>query len=529
MHASSTATLNNSTVPKMSTMSTFVPSSGPSEAIQKTHSLSSKSSTLSETKSWKETDDDDNIDDLIADVAGSSAINFSKFMNKSSAEKKEMHMGDHDDHNAVDYEKFGQIKRLSASKEEKSTPFSLAESKSSSTGKNNVTHSSLDDDDDLEFLSKGKTATSPNQNRPLPPIPRSRSRDEQVRDLISREKSESSEDVSDDYDDDYEEVKYKAKKPSLPAVPVKSAEVKSEDDRSPESKTVARSRSEEKEENSVPLKNEKKEEFHQETDDDEVVEEVDELDEPVEEEEDEEEDESRIQAVKEVTKPIASSPELKSSPVSPKEQTVSSPPDLESLAARVTSSSVRTLQPLPSGRNDVKAESLPPVLGKKPSSTLGALPELKVSNRFGNVSISELLPTESKNDIEIGKKSTADDKESGPEVSSDEEEEEDYSQLDQEISKDIENLNKSMEKSFESSKDASEMKGGNVNSKIVQSKYEDNSSSSNRANVSRLSQVSYSSVMTTHCHLLPIFFFCFILLFIAVVVVWNYSLHTWME
>jgi hypothetical protein len=425
-----------------------------------------------------ESSDDFNIPDL------SSAINFSKFMNKSRAESKEMMMGGEDDgHIHQSHDLHHNNNRVADAKHEyKEEPvhnqYKHHHVEEEPEEIEEVEEEEEEEDDEYNFdYSKSKLL---NKDR-LAPLPshdtinttavnhshhnnHDHHNHTNLRDKLDRRASEE----SDDFTDDYEEILYKKDKHSNNNNLVES---KTDDHHHPHNTHQEEedfSHSQPKHSTVVPHTVPVHEEKHKydEEEEEEAVEEV--LEEIAEnlEELSHEFEESKQSGDGLIEPPFPTRSVAKGELTPPTSVSPKSPSDFKSHSHSRSHDEKLDYQPSRRG------EPLPSLYQKKPlSSSLPALGELKVPNRSNPPSFLE------------EKKHMEEKEPAGPELDSDEGEEEDYSQLDQEISQEIAN------KSFEKGELLPQDNFPHVQSKVVASKYDDGSqSNSNRVSVNRLNQ-----------------------------------------
>lgn len=511
-----------------------VSSKGPSPTIHQSRSMSRSSEekftpSPKELKSYLEDDDDDDLN--IPDI--SSAINFSKFLNKSRAEQKEMMLGDDEPQSKPALS--STIPKIPISQpklEEKPVP--IVEKRKSPTELNanadedfnNKYKNLLDDDDDDDFeiddkffansklLGGKKEPEIAPVSSAVPAIPSKREEaKEEVKNEVESEEEDNDEEEesnpavqeeeSDSFVDDEEEVKYELPKRQSTVDEAKVTEPVAQ------RKDGLESRAEEKQ--SKGYNNDYDDDYE-----DDVEEVIDEVQESFEEEEEDEIEQSRIETKPSIlSKPSFDLEEKKddSPKILPQRSRSREDDDDDDEPVFASSSQAKTFGSNSNNSNnlkvDAKVDNLPSVFGnKKPS--LAPLPDLKVPSRFGN-NLKDLLTDDAKSfdSSSQGKLQSkkSEDSDKGPEFSEEElEEEEEFSQLDHDLS-----VNKSFESSrggqggatgeeSSFSQDISQGKASNVQTKVVNSRYEEtkemkedtNSTSSlgNRANVSRLSQQS---------------------------------------
>eukprot|EP01040_Poterioochromonas_malhamensis_P009306 gene9306-10106_t len=517
-------------IPHAASREEQVNSKGPSPTIHQSRSMSRSSEekftpSPKELKSYLEDDDDDDLN--IPDI--SSAINFSKFLNKSRAEQKEMMLGDDEPQSKPASSTIPNIPASQPKLEEKPVP--IVEKRKSPTEHadedfNNKYKNLLDDDDDDDFEiddkffanskllgGKKEPEISP-VSAAVPTIPtkKEEAKEEVKKEVESEEEDDDDEEQSnpavqeeesDSFVDDEEEVKYELPKRQSTADEAKITEPIAQ------RKDGFDSRAEDKQ--SKGYDNDYDEDYE-----DDVEEVIDEVQESFEEEEEDEIEQSRIETKPSIlSKPSFDLEEKKddSPKILPQRSRSREDDDDDDEPVFAASSQPKTFGSNSNNSNnlkvDAKVDNLPSIFGNKKPSSLAPLPDLKVPSRFGN-NLKDLLTDDAKSfdSSSQGKLQSkkSEDSDKGPEFSEEElEEEEEFSQLDHDLS-----VNKSFESSrgpggatgeeSSFSQDIPQGKASNVQTKVVNSRYEEtketkedtNSTSSmgNRANVSRLSQQS---------------------------------------
>jgi hypothetical protein len=421
-----------------------------------------------------ESSDDFNIPDL------SSAINFSKFMNKSRAESKEMMMGGEDD----DHHHHNTNRVADAKHEYKEEPVHNQYKHHVEEEPEEVEE---EEEDEYNFDYSKSKLLNKDRLAPLPShdtinntavshshsINHDHHNHSNLRDKLDRRASEE----SDGFTDDYEEILYKKDNHNHNNL----GESKT-DDHHPHHNTTREeeeefSHSQPKHSTAVPHTappvHEEKHNYDEDEEEEEAVEEVlEEIAENLEElsHEFEESKQSAGGSTGLIEPTFHTRSEAKVELTPPTSVSPKSPSDFKSHSHSRSHDEKLDYQPSRRGER----EPLPSLSQKKPlsSSSLPALGELKVPNR-SNPPPSFLEE----------KKHSEEKEPAGPELDSDEGEEEDYSQLDQEISQEIAN------KSFEKGELLPQDNFPHVQSKVVASKYDDGSqSNSHRVSVNRLNQ-----------------------------------------